>query len=109
MSGTVGSTEFVEAAGITYRQLDHWTRAGYLRATHPTQPIGTYAGPAHGYPRSYDADQIPTARLMGQLLRAGFTRLSTVHDVATRLTATGRADVVLDPSARLTIRKVTTA
>lgn len=98
----VGSVEFVTAAGISYRQLDYWTRAGYLTAR--------TKGHGHGYPRTYDAGQVALARLMGQLLRAGFgPNVSAVYDLAVRLHHTGRADLVLDPSTRLIVRKVSAA
>lgn len=94
----IPSVAVVEAAGITYRQLDYWTRAGHL------VPIpGT--GEGHGSRRRYPADAIPQARLMGQLVALGFNDLAVAADLARRLGFTGRADVALasDRHLRLTL------
>jgi len=36
----LGSTEVCELAGITYRQLDHWARKGYITATSGSKGSG---------------------------------------------------------------------
>lgn len=52
-------------AGITYRQLDFWTRAGHLAC------IGT-TSPGSGNYRRYDQGEADTARTVKLLLDAGF-------------------------------------
>lgn len=49
---------------ITYRQLDHWVRRGYLR------PTGGTCG--SGYMRDWTDAEIRVARRMGRLVAAGF-------------------------------------
>jgi DNA-binding transcriptional MerR regulator len=58
----IGSTQAVREAGITYRQLDHWARLGYLR---PVQAGGS------GNAREWTRAEVNIARLMGRLVRAG--------------------------------------
>lgn len=50
--------------GVTYRQLDYWVRAGYLRPTVPTPGTGTA--------RDWSPEEIEIARLMARLTAAGF-------------------------------------
>lgn len=52
----------VEAAGISLRQADYWTRRGWLVADERERP-------QTGYPRSYDVGQVEVARVMGELGR----------------------------------------
>lgn len=53
--------------GITYRQLDHWARCGYLR------PDRRWAGKTlgAGSPRVWPAEELEVARRMGRLTAAG--------------------------------------
>jgi len=53
-----------EEIGVTYRQLDWWTRQGYLHAREET---------GSGYSRSYTESEKNVARLMGRLVRVGFS------------------------------------
>lgn len=55
LPGTVGSTMFCEAVGVTYRQLDNWVRHGVL-----TPVVGTGVG--CGYPRLFQEADIPVAK-----------------------------------------------
>lgn len=64
--GHITSAEVLDRAGVTYRQLDYWTRAGMLHPTNGDQP-GT------GNPRFYPTSEIPIACLMRDLLAAGLT------------------------------------
>jgi hypothetical protein len=70
------STELAEAAGITYRQADHWTRHGHLHADPPA--------PGSGFARTYTETEVQVASLIRRLTEAGFT-----FD-----TATGRARAI---------------
>lgn len=50
--------------GVTYRQLDHWTRAGYL---HPTNG----ETPGSGKPRDWPADELRVAGIIAELRALG--------------------------------------
>jgi hypothetical protein len=71
---TVTSMEMVTCAGITYRQLDNWTRQGWLRSDERPKP-------KTGYPRSYPESELDVAFRMGQLTKAGLIA-STAAKVA---------------------------
>ena len=58
--------EMVTTAGdLSYRQLDYWTRRGYLRPDVPD--VGT------GYVRTWPREECDVARLMQRLIRAGLS------------------------------------
>lgn len=69
---TVTHQAFVDA-GLSYRQLDHWTRVGYLRPSHP----GRGSGSVRAFPRS----ELAVARVMLRLTAAGVTP-DAAHRVA---------------------------
>ena len=58
--------------GVTYRQLDHWCRLGYL---HPEFSGGS------GRNREWPAAELEVARRMGQLTAAGIA-VAVAHDYA---------------------------
>lgn len=58
------AVEVAAKAGISYRQLDYWSRCGFLR---PEGEVGT------GHPRDYPAAEVAVAVRMGRLVRAGLT------------------------------------
>jgi DNA-binding transcriptional MerR regulator len=60
---TITAHDLTIRADITYRQLDFWTRGGFITAEQRR--------PGSGHPREYDEDQVPLARLMGQLTAQG--------------------------------------
>jgi hypothetical protein len=60
----VGWTRFVEA-GLTYRQLDHWTRSGRLRAVDGLGGVGQK--------RRWPLAELQVARAMAALVEAGLT------------------------------------
>lgn len=60
---TVYATEVMREAGITYRQLDHWCRAGFA---HPVN-----SGPGIGHARRFTRDEMRTLTCMGRLVGAG--------------------------------------
>jgi hypothetical protein len=70
---TVTTTQLAERAGVTYRQVDYWTRHGYLT------PLPGHTG--QGYPRAYPVDQIVKARIMGSLAKL----FAYNHDGAARI------------------------
>ncbi len=98
LTSTTGmsSSELVEVAGITYRQLDYWTRHGHL------EPIPGTDRRGHGYPRRYPTTEAPHAWLMGQLMTVGIRDLDLAADLARRLRHTNRADIELE--RRYTLR-----
>jgi hypothetical protein len=74
---SVTSQEIVEKTGATYRQLDHWSRAGYLRPLNPQQGSGT--------PRLFPDGEVAVTRLMVVLVKAGLL------PAAAQLVARGQA------------------
>ena len=62
---TVGMAETERDLGITYRQLDHWARKGYLR------PVNGFGG--SGRDREWPAAELEIARRMGRLVAAGLS------------------------------------
>jgi len=58
------SQDVVALSGLTYRQVDYWTRKGILGSETPQ--------PGSGHQRRYSQGQIQVAIMMGRLLRAGF-------------------------------------
>lgn len=57
------SSDDMLAAGITYRQLDHWCKTGYLRPA--------VASPGSGYQRKFPPQEFQVARLMVLLVAVG--------------------------------------
>lgn len=52
-----------EEIGVTYRQLDFWARKGYVEAD----------ASGSGYARTFSDSEKEVAKLMGRLVRVGFT------------------------------------
>lgn len=65
-------------AGITYRQLDSWTRESYL----------VLHAPGSGHERNYPDQEARVAWWMARLIEAGFT-VRSAADIARRLTFIG--------------------
>jgi DNA-binding transcriptional MerR regulator len=82
----------VLARGLTYRRLDHWTRAGYL---HPHQQGGT------GNVRAWPQTELAIADLMRRLVEAGLT--AGVAAIAARHHLNGRPLVKLAAGVVLAI------
>jgi DNA-binding transcriptional MerR regulator len=64
----MNSAQLMRRAEITYRQLDYWTRRGYIR------PVGgeTAATPGSGHQRNFSEGMMLKARWMGCLVKLGF-------------------------------------
>jgi DNA-binding transcriptional MerR regulator len=77
--------------GLTYRRLDHWTTAGYLRPVHRG---GT------GHNRQWPQNELQVADLMRRLVDAGLT--VEVAALAARAHLDGRPLVKLAPGILLT-------
>jgi DNA-binding transcriptional MerR regulator len=73
MAELLSSAELVSEAGISRRQLDYWTREGFLL------PWAEVHG--SGHPRHYASWQIPIAQRMRDLTRLGFG-VGLAHAVA---------------------------
>jgi hypothetical protein len=58
------SLTVAERAGVTYRQLDHWTRVGYVRAR-------AREADSSGFLRHYDEAEMAVAVWMARLVQAG--------------------------------------
>ncbi len=59
--------EAAKAAGVTYRQLDYWTRRGYLAARERR-------GTSSGFNRAYLPAEVRVAKWMGVLTALGLWR-----------------------------------
>ncbi len=68
-----GVEEVCRRAAITPRQVDHWTRRGWLR------PVN--AGCGSGYVRDWPESEVQVAITMGRLVRAGVSA-EAAHRVA---------------------------
>lgn len=86
------------AAGITYRQLDHWTRCGRF-------PFATDSlRPGSGHPREFTPADVAAVTFFAELVRAGLT-----HDTAGRLLTehlrTGEHVLALSPTVTVRVRR----
>jgi DNA-binding transcriptional MerR regulator len=70
---TVGWADLVKASGLTYRQIDHWTRKGWLRPLNPDEGSGSR--------RRYPAAELVVAQRMAILVAEGLTP-DAAHTVA---------------------------
>lgn len=75
----------LDALRITYRQLDHWTRVGYL--------IDDRTRPGSGRNRTWTAGELAVAERMGRAVRAGLTPYAA-HKVARGQTDLGHGVTV---------------
>lgn len=57
------SQQLAEHLGLTYRQVDHWVRCGYLQAPE--------SHPGSGHPRTFRPEDIQVAEVMADLVAAG--------------------------------------
>lgn len=73
MSDFVYSSDVLAAAGISYRQLDHWCRRGFAR------PIND--DPGYGHSRVFSRGELSTLTRMGRLVAAG-VRPEVAHAIA---------------------------
>lgn len=66
--------QVMELSGATYRQLDHWTRKGWVKPT----------GQGTGNDRDWSWQEKHVAKLMIRLINGGF-QPATAADIARRL------------------------
>lgn len=64
-------TEQLSITGATYRQLDYWSRTGYL---HPNNVLA-----GSGVARTWPDGELEVARLMAQFVQAGLTVPAAAH------------------------------
>jgi hypothetical protein len=57
--------------GLSYRQIDHWSVKGWLRAVE--------VHPGHGVQRCWSDEEVEVARRALQLIRLGFTASKATH------------------------------
>lgn len=62
----MSAVDVAQRAGVTYRQLDHWFRLGYLSAN--GQPTGS---PGSGHDREFTYDEVRRLTLLARLVSAG--------------------------------------
>lgn len=79
---SVGAGKLATEAGITYRQLDHWTRNGFITA----EQYDT----GSGYHRSYSETERRVTRIMGPLVADGL-HPKTASRVAREIVTGGTA------------------
>lgn len=60
------SGEVCAIAGITHRQLDYWTRRGWIGAPYQS-------GMGHGHPREWTLTELVKVAAMRALIDVGFT------------------------------------
>jgi DNA-binding transcriptional MerR regulator len=61
MPDTLSTVELAREAGVSYRQVDYWIRAGYIAGTHP----------GSGGKRQFDADAVAAVKMMAALVNVG--------------------------------------
>lgn len=82
--GHIGGPDLATASGVTYRQLDYWSRTGILRCIN--------GGPGSGYVRAYPESEVAFARLLKQLLDGGVVLRPAVA-LARELLEHGHAEI----------------
>ncbi len=80
----------VHALGITYRQLDYWTRVGYIAAENPD------CGPGHA--RRWSDAELTIALRMGRLSKIGVTLA-----LAARIAREGTCGQEWSPGVRICV------
>jgi DNA-binding transcriptional MerR regulator len=69
----MNGSQLAAAVGVTYRQIDYWTRRGFVRPY--------VMDPGNGHPRDYPPSEIRIARDLAALVAAGVT-VETAHAIA---------------------------
>ena len=79
------SVELCAEAGITYRQVDHWTRTGLL------VPVDGNS-PGQGHWHRYPPEEVAKAKAVVALIQAGLY-LPQIRKHIDQITSTGRLDI----------------
>lgn len=77
------SPELCRRAEISYRQLDYWTRRGYIRPVGEDEDKARF--PGSGAQREYSEGMMLKARWMGCLIKLGFS-VNEAEVIATAVT-----------------------
>lgn len=78
MATSVGSGELCRAANITYRQLDHWTRRGWVNALPRVGGIG--------HAREYPPIEVRVCLLMSAMVHDGYNAAHAAQIARERVT-----------------------
>lgn len=92
--GLLTSHEVAEHAGITFRQLDYWTRRGYVTAEQPGRGSGTQ--------RRFTPEQADRVALLAALVHAGLTLDTAVSALNRAFTGGDTLIIPLTPQTYLT-------
>jgi DNA-binding transcriptional MerR regulator len=69
VTGPLGTQAAATLAGVTYRQVDHWCRAGYVKA--PADGSGTV--------RAIPAGEVAVLLMMARMVNAGLNRTAAAR------------------------------
>jgi MerR-like DNA binding protein len=86
------TTDTLLSEGITYRQLDHWCKAGYLHVS----------SKGSGTPRDWPHREVKVARFMARLVTAGLTPKAAA-EVARQVAASDEPIAVIEIGAGITV------
>lgn len=97
------STSLAKAIGVTYRELDYWTREGFIKPT----PVGGESGttPGTGHTRIWDDRDAEVAHWFAVLVKIGM-KPSKIRDLAERLADGRHAYLPGGIEVRRTVRPV---
>ena len=80
----INSPALIDLLGCTYRQLDHWTRQGYVPASDPC--------PGSGVDRTYPLEAIAVAGALAAFIRAGYTPAAAARYAAAAVAVPAEVD-----------------
>lgn len=113
-SQTLLSADVIALSGITYRQLDYWTRCGYLgrvgRAPRSNSPKAVRErelypprGTGSGIDRIYTTDNLRRAQILGAAASAGIDLQPVVAALKDRRTGSFGTVTVIELSDEVTV------
>jgi DNA-binding transcriptional MerR regulator len=88
------SDQLADHAGLTYRQVDHWTRRGYLKPYREADGSGSQ--------REFLISEAEVARWMARLDAAGF-KLEAAATLARQIRDDGQTQILLGDGILLTV------
>lgn len=87
--------DLMRSYGLTYRQIDWWTRQSYLKADARC--------PGMGNPRSWAKSEHRVAKIMIALVNCGF-KVETAHHIARQILESNSDTVRLGPGVSVTVQ-----
>jgi hypothetical protein len=106
---TTPLVDVAKAAGITYRQADHWVHRDYIRTTYVARKTGkkvvTRLGDMNGRVAMLSPKEESILLLMAALVRAGISPEAAAK-VARRMVRQRTRTAALAPGVQLTIEDV---